>query len=228
VGSVFGSGAPTLVAGRARDESARARICRGLRAAMHALRDWARLVGVALPCSPPAGSDFGAAAPWQHGAGGVTVTTRVCSGFASMAEVGARCPAFEEQVRSWPCSFRGRLAERLRPIGERHGGPSRQREGGSALGRSSPVEGTPRPQAHARRSRGKHGKAAWGLGGGPRRKAGHPRRNQERQRLVGHTPFRSRTPERRAHRGSKRVKRREPRHPPGLGRARGIDADPGC
>jgi hypothetical protein len=53
------SGAPTLAARRARDEGARARIRRGLRAAMHALRDWARLVGVALPCSLPAGSGSG-------------------------------------------------------------------------------------------------------------------------------------------------------------------------
>jgi hypothetical protein len=74
------------------------------------------------------------------------------------------------------------------------------------------------------------GKAAMDLRGGCRKKSRPVRRNQERQRLVGRTPLRKRTPERRTRRGSKRVKRREPRHPPELGshRARGIDADPGC
>jgi hypothetical protein len=41
------SGAPTLAASWDRDEGARARIYRGLRAAMHALRDRVRRVGVA-------------------------------------------------------------------------------------------------------------------------------------------------------------------------------------
>jgi hypothetical protein len=107
------------------------------------------------------------------------------------------------------------LAERLRSIGEQARRLVRQRTGGSAFERASSVEGAPCPQARARRSRG-GSKMRRGLSAVVVAKSRPRGENQELQRLVGQTPLRQRTPERRAHRGSKRVKRREPRHPPGL------------
>jgi len=122
------------------------------------------------------------------------------------------------------------LAERLRPIGETAPWLVRQRAGGSAFGCSSSKEGAPRPG----RSRSPFTRWAGRTGvgssvAGCRCKAGLPRRNQERQRLVGRSPLRKRTPERRTMRGSKRVKRRESRHPPAFGfhRAQGIEAKSG-
>jgi hypothetical protein len=103
----------------------------------------------------------------NHGAGGVTVTTRVCSGFASMAEVGAQCPVSEEKARSWPCSLRGRLAER--PLGQsakRHGGSrghTREQERFRALlggGRHSSFARSCSPFTRW------VGNAAWALGDG--------------------------------------------------------------
>lgn len=121
------------------------------------------------------------------------------------------------------------LARRLRPMGEETPRLARQRASGSALGCSSLMEGAPRPQARARRSRGGRVRRRGASAVAVRCKAGHLRWNQERQRLVGRSPLRKRTPERRTRRESKRVKRRESRHPPELGRhrARGVDADPG-
>jgi hypothetical protein len=58
------------------------------------------------------------------------------------------------------------LVERLRPISETALRLARQRASRSALERSSPVEGAPRPHARACRSRGRPGKAAWSLRGG--------------------------------------------------------------
>jgi len=107
------------------------------------------------------------------------------------------------------------LAERLRPIGETAPWLVRQRAGGSALSGALRRKKVLLVQkvalaVHAvDRSNGRGASVV-----GCRCKAGLPRRNQEHQRLVGRTPLRKRTPERRTMRGSKRVKRREPRHPP--------------
>lgn len=124
----------------------------------------------------------------DHGAGGVTVTARVCSGFASMAEVGARCPTFLEQARSWPCSFRRRLAERLRPIGEETRRPlaaTRGRERSRALfvgGRHSSSARSRSPFTRQAR------KGGVGLGGGCRRKASHRRDTRSARGSLGTRP----------------------------------------
>jgi hypothetical protein len=167
------------------------------------------------PHPPPAGLEKGPPLRGQPRRGRGDGHQRVCSGFASIAEVGAQCPVSEDWARSWPYSLGGHLAERLRPIGETAPWLVRQRAGGSALSGALRRKKVLLVQkvalaVHAvDRSNGRGASVV-----GCRCKAGLPRRNQEHQRLVGRTPLRKRTPERRTMRGSKRVKRREPRHPP--------------
>ena len=170
------SGAPTLTASRARDEGARARIFRGLRAAMHVLRDWVRLVGVALPCSPPAGSDFGATVPW-----------------ATTARAGLRSPRGCARVsRRWQKSARSvRCPKKERGRGRaRSEAPSRAASANRRTDTAARAATYERERFRARLAGGRCSlpasscspftrwveKAAWALRGGCRCKAGPVKR----------------------------------------------------
>lgn len=153
------SGAPTLAACRDRDEGARARLHRGLRAAMHALRGRVRRVGVAPAMLAARRFQFRShRSVGNHGAGGVTghhagvLGFRVdCRGRRVVSDVRR-----ESAVVAVPAPRH--LAVRLWPNGEQARRLVRQRRSGSALGRSSSSEGAPRPQARAPRSRGGPGR----------------------------------------------------------------------
>jgi hypothetical protein len=144
---------------------------RGLRAAMHALRGLARLSGVALPCSPPAGSIRGHCALGNQAQAGrrsprgcARVSRRLQKSARSARCSGSKCG------RGRACSKApSRAAYANRRIGTAARTETRERGRSRALfvvGRCSSSASTRSPFTRWA------GRAAWGLRGGCRCKAG--------------------------------------------------------
>jgi len=167
------SGDPTLAASRDCDEGARARIHRGLRAAMHVLRDRVRRVGVAPAMLAARRLQFRShRSVGNHGAGGVTGHHAGVLGFRVDCR-GRRVVSGvrrESAVVAVPAPRR--LAERLRPVGEQARRLVRQRRSGSALGCSSSSVRCSSSASSCSPFTRWAGKAAWDLRGGCGCKAG--------------------------------------------------------
>jgi len=133
--SLVSSGAPTLATIQGHDEGARARIHRGLRAAMHVLRDRERLVGVAPAMLAARRLRYrGHRIVGNHGAGGVTVT-RGCARVSRRLQKSARsvrCPRKERGRGRARSEAPSRAASRQ--SANRHGGSCGNARAGALSG----------------------------------------------------------------------------------------------